>query len=116
MRREHQQKKFLHEIRDIYLETIYIENMNDQAPIIEKIAQIIEKLNDPNIYANKKLLQWSKMKFGKKVMAKVIAEIVIRKVEIFCLVNNLGTVVKKGNTLFNKLCDVSFLKRNFRPV
>ena len=35
MERKHQHKQVLLEIKDIFLETIDVKNMNDQAPIFE---------------------------------------------------------------------------------
>ena len=60
MRREHQQKQVLYEINDIFLDKCVVNDFYEKDPIIEQLVKIVEKLNNPNIATQEKLMQWSK--------------------------------------------------------
>ena len=53
------------------------------------MVQIVERLNDPGIDTNEKLMQWFERKFEKRVMEKIVAEIATRHIEISKIVDNL---------------------------
>ena len=78
LKREQKQKHVLHEIKDIFLENFDVENLNEKAPIVPQLVQIIEKINGPNVDANENLMQWLETKFEKGVMEKLATQIYIK--------------------------------------
>ena len=71
LRREHRQKKSLIDIKEIFLDAFSLSNPNEIKPIIKKLTNIVEKVNDTNLDTNVKLFEWSKRKFQNKVNEKI---------------------------------------------
>ena len=44
MRSVHQQRKVLQEIKDIFVEAINVEKIDENAPIISQLVHIVEKI------------------------------------------------------------------------
>lgn len=103
MRREHQQKKVLHEIKGIFIDSFDMTNVNDSDPILEQLVHIAKKVADDESEANDKLLQWSKRKFETKVLNKVSVEIAIKQVELSTLVSDTKEVVLNAQSLYKKV-------------
>ena len=61
-------KNMCYMISNIYLLILFIDNLDENDPIVEKIIKILEKINDLDVDADQKLMEWSKKKFEKKVM------------------------------------------------
>lgn len=101
----------LYDIKDIFLDPFVIDNLDENAPIVEYLIKIIDKINDPDVDANEKLMQWLKNKFEKKVMEKVAIEIVVRQVELSKLVTNLGKFSNNVNIIFIN-CVIAQLTQN----
>lgn len=68
---KHAHKQVLYDTNDIFLDSFFIDNLDENAPIIEKLIKIIERINEPFIDANENLMQWSEKQF-EKVMEKVV--------------------------------------------
>ena len=86
--------------------------MNEKALTIEKLDNIFDKLNDPYIAANEKLLQFLENKFKNKLIEMVALRIILWQVEHFYLVNNWKIIVNLNvHTLFKKLCDISYFTK-----
>lgn len=54
LRREHQQKQV--EIKDIFFDAYDIKDVDEKAPIMDRLVHIVENLNDEDIDANERLL------------------------------------------------------------
>ena len=59
LRRENQQKQaqkqLLYDIKDIFVNSFIIDNLDENAPIFEKLIQTIEKINDLDADVTEKL-------------------------------------------------------------
>lgn len=75
MRRGHQHKQVLHDIKNIFLDTIFFDDLDEKAPIIDQLVKIVERLIDPDINTQPKLMHWSKRNFENRVLEKVSKEI-----------------------------------------
>lgn len=56
LRREHQQRKVLYDIKEIFLDIVIVDYLDEKAPIIEQLVKIMEKFNDPNIDIQENLM------------------------------------------------------------
>ncbi len=89
MRQSHQYRKFLHDIKDIFFDCFFADDLHENAPIIGQLVTILEKVHDPTIDVQEKMMQWEEKKYASMVMKKVPSEIVIKQVEISTLIIEL---------------------------
>lgn len=90
----------------MFFDAYDIKYVDERVPIMDQLVHIFENVNNDDIDANEKLLQWSEKKFEKKVLEKVSTEISIRQVELSNIVNNVEGVVQNIQNLYKILCDV----------
>lgn len=61
LRRENQQNKahnqILYDIKDIFLDSFFVDNLDDNDPIVDKLIKIVKKLTNPEIDTNEMLTQ-----------------------------------------------------------
>ena len=105
LRREYQQKKVLHDVKDIFVEAFDVQNFDGQAPIISQLVNV-EQINVGDIETNEKLIDWSAKKFENKVVENVSTTIVEQKFQLQECVQNTMEQIKKVQKLYNILCDV----------
>jgi hypothetical protein len=78
LRREYKQKKFLHDIKDIFYDCFSLPDMNKDKPIIEQHVNIVDKTKHEDLDSNVKLLEWSERNFHTKVLEKISSAIALR--------------------------------------
>ena len=57
MKIEQKQKQVLHDIKDIFAKDFDLEDETPQAPIIDQLVNIVQKVTGEDIDTNEKLLQ-----------------------------------------------------------
>ena len=63
LRKEYTQRQSLQDIKDIFSDAFSLPTPNETKPIIEKLSEIAEQMNNKDQEANVKLTEWSKRKF-----------------------------------------------------
>lgn len=112
MREERDGGKVLEDIKDIFLDIMQFE-VNNKAPIIEKLVDIVHKFNK-DIDAQEKLLQRAERKFENKVLENVEKKIVIDQVELSTLTRDLEGVLNNVVCLFTNLSDTSIFSNEIK--
>ena len=85
----------LHDIKDIFIDTFDIQTLDEKPLIISQLVQIVEIFNTKDIEANEKVMAWFENKFEKKLIEKFSIEIIVWKVELMTLVQNIEELVQK---------------------
>ena len=76
-------------------------------PIIDKLLEIVEHVNNEDQEANVKLMEWSKRKFQGKVNEKISGDITLSQVELATKIEHVKKVLENILSLYTKLCDPS---------
>ena len=77
LRNEYKQRQALVEIKDIFLDAFSIQVPDETKPIMEQLANIVDKVQNEDHETNVKLMEWSKKKFQGKVNDKIASEIAL---------------------------------------
>lgn len=86
LRREHQKRQVLDDIKDFFLHTVVVDKLDDNAPNTEKLIKIVEKVNNPDVEIQENFVQREERKHDKRVMENISSEIVIKQVELYTLI------------------------------
>ena len=68
--KEYKQRQALQDIKDIFLDAFNLQTPNKSKPMIEKLSEIVEQVNNKDQEANVKLMEWSERKFKGKINEK----------------------------------------------
>lgn len=63
LRKEYRQNQTLQEIKDIFLDAFNLPTPEETKPLLEKLSDIVEKVNNEDLDTSTKLLDWSEKKF-----------------------------------------------------
>ena len=66
------------DIKEFFLDAFSLPTLDETNPIIEKLTNIVERVNDTNLDTHVKLLEWSKKKFQNKVNEKISSDITLK--------------------------------------
>lgn len=78
LRREQKKKQVLHDIKDIFLDSLSLPKPHEAKPIIEKLFDMVDKIRDEDLDSNVKLLEWSEWKFHSKILENISSVIALR--------------------------------------
>ena len=106
LRRENTKKQAFYYIKDIFLDAFILPAPDETKSIIEQLENIVEKINDENLYTNAKLLEFSKRKFQTKVNEQISNAVALHQVELATKIDGLKKMLENIISLYNKLCDV----------
>lgn len=81
---------------------------DESTPIMEKLADIAEQVQDEDQETNIKLMEWSEKKFQGKVNEKIASEITSSQVELAKVIEKAKKVLENTFSLYKKLCDFSY--------
>lgn len=95
LRREHRQKQELNDIKDIFLDAFILPTLDEQNPIIKKLENIVEKINDEDLDTNVKLLEWLEQKFQTKVNEKISSVIALNQDELATKIDDVKQMLEK---------------------
>ena len=99
----------MYDIKDIFVETFDIVDVNNEKSIIEKLVDIFVKFNIKDIEANTKLMASIERKYHTKVMEKISSAIALRQVDLETKIESVKNILEGIYTLYTKLCDVDFV-------
>ena len=80
IRKEYKQRQAIHEIKDIFLDSLSLQTPNESKPILEQLLEIVEQVTNEYQDTNTKLMEWSEKKFQGKVNEKRSSEITLSQV------------------------------------
>lgn len=115
-RKEFKQKKVLYDIKALLLNDVIDITLNGKTPILEKLVQIVEKLNETKVDSQAKLRERleEEKKLENKALEKIASESVLQLGELSTSITELDNLVQNVLTLFNKLCDIAKLTHNVK--
>ena len=65
------------DIKEIFIDAFSLPTLEATKPIIEKLTNLVEKLNEIDLDSIVKLLEWSERKFQHKVHEKISSTIAL---------------------------------------
>ena len=71
LRNEYRQRKALIDIKDIFLDAFSLQVLDETKPIMEKLSNIVDQVQNEDLDTNIKLLEWSERKFKMKFNEKI---------------------------------------------
>ena len=74
-------------------------------PILEKLSDIVDQVNNEDHDTNAKLMEWSKKKFQAKVNQKISNDIILGQVDLAKKLDRVKVVLRKIFSLYTKLCN-----------
>lgn len=107
LRREHKQRKVLHDIKEIFLNAFILLTPNEEKSIIEKLVNIVSKISDADLDTNTKLLEWSENFFQTKVNKNISTAIALRQVELATKIEDVKKILENIFSLHINLFDVN---------
>ena len=109
LRKEYKKRQALQDIKDILLDAFSVQTLDESKPILEKLSEIVEQVNNKDQEANVKLMEWSERKFQGKVNEKISGDIALSQVELATKIEQVKKVLENIFLLYTKLCDPSLL-------
>ena len=95
MRKEYKYMQVMNEIKDIFMDAFNLKPLDQTRPIIEKLLDIVDQVNNEDHDTNTKLMEWSEQKFQGRVNQKISNDIILGQID---LAKNLDRVkVVLGN-------------------
>ena len=67
----------MNEIKDIFMDAFNLQLPDASRPILEKLSNIVDQVNNEDHDTNVKLMEWSKKKFLGKVNQKIANDIIL---------------------------------------
>ena len=107
LRNEYRKRQELIEIKDIFLDAFSLQVPNETKPIMEKLSNIVDQVQNEDLDTNIKLLEWSKKKFQMKVNEKISSEIELTQVELAKKIEKVKEVLGNIFSLYSKFYDPS---------
>ena len=113
-RKEFRQKQALQDIKEIFLDAFSLPTPKETKPLLEKLIEIVEKVNNEDIDTSAKLLEWSEKKFQRKVNEKIYGEIALTQVALSTKVEDLKKVLENIFSLYTKLRNYTLFTQETR--
>ena len=82
MRKEYKYKQVMNEIKDIFMDAFSLQPLDETRPIIKKLSDIVDQVNNEDHDTNAKLMKWSEKKFQAKVNQKISNDIILGQVDL----------------------------------
>ena len=107
MRKEYKYMQAMNEIKDIFMDAFSLQPSDAKRPILEKLSDIVDQVNNEDHDTNAKLMEWSKKKFQAKVNQKISNDIIFEQVDLAKKLDRVKIVLGNIFSLYTKLCDFS---------
>ena len=93
------------EIKDIFMDAFSLKPPVGTRPIIEKLLDIVDQVNNEDHDSNVKLMESSEKKFQGKVNQKIANDIILGQVDLAKKLDRVKVVLGNIFSLYTKLCD-----------
>ena len=97
----------MNEIKDIFMDAFNLQPPDAKRPILEKLSDIVDQINNEDHDTNAKLMEWSEKKFQAKVNQKIANDIILGQVDLAKKLDKVKVVLGNIFSLYTKLCDFS---------
>ena len=67
IRKDYKYNQAMNEIKDIFMDAFNLQPPDSRRPILEQLSHIVDQVNNEDMDANDKLLEWSEKRFLGKV-------------------------------------------------
>ena len=105
----------MNEIKDIFLDSFNLQPPDSSRPILEKLFDIVEQMNNEDHDTNVKLMEWLEKTFLGKVNQKIANDIILAQVEPAKKLDNVKVVLGNIFSLYRKLCDFYKFTQEITP-
>ena len=115
MRKDYKYKQAMNEIKDIFMDSFSLQPPDSSRPILEKLSNIVDQINNEDHDTNAKLMEWSEKKIQAKVNQKLANDIILRQVDLAKKLDKVKIVLGNTFSLYRKLCDFSRFTQEITP-
>ena len=107
MRKEYKYKEAMNEIKDIFMDAFNLQSPDAKRPILEKLSDIVDQVNNEDHDTNAKLMEWLEKKFQERVNQKISNDIILGQVDLAKKLDRVKAALGNIFSLYTKLCDFS---------